>query len=123
MFVSPSGDDSNPGTAASPLKSLAAAQAKVQMLLKVGGGITVNLRAGTYYESLVLGPADSGSQGAPVTWQAYPGEEAVLSGGQKLQCEWKPVTMNNETVYSCSLQAGQTSFPSLFINGRQMQRA
>ena len=68
LFVSPTGADTNVGSQAAPLKTLGAAKTHVSALLKAGpGAVTVNLRAGTYYEMLLLGPADSGRPGAPVT--------------------------------------------------------
>ena len=41
---------------------------------------TVWLRGGTYYqgETLVFGPRDGGTEAAPVTYAAYPGETPVV---------------------------------------------
>lgn len=127
VFVSPtSGSDSGAGTEASPLRTLAAAQVRVRALLKQSSGaVTVNLRAGTYYSSLVLGPADSGTPAAPVTWQAFEGEQAIISGGQRLRCEWHSVSLGHSvSAYSCVLPTGtHRPFQSLFVDGRRLQRA
>lgn len=59
------GSDSNDGTQASPFKTLNRAQQSV------GAGVrTVMVAPGTYYESLVFTPRDSGTSTQPVTWQA-----------------------------------------------------
>ena len=46
----------------------------------------IYLRGGDYLlsEPLVLTPADSGTDGAPMIWSAYEDEHPVLSGGQRL---------------------------------------
>ena len=124
VFVSPTGSDTAAGTQAAPLRTLKAAQAKVAALLGDPGPVTVHLRAGTYYEPLVIGPRDSGRPGAPVTWQAFGSEKAVISGGKRLACSWRTVTLNNATVHSCALRATDPrGFESLFVNGRRLQRA
>ena len=127
IFVSPTGADTNAGTQAAPLKTLGAAKAHVGALLKAGpGAVTVNLRAGTYYEMLLLGPADSGRPGAPVVWQAFAGEKAVISGGKRLTCtsRWTK-SPSNPQAYSCELPAAQVHppFTAMFLNGARLQRA
>ena len=44
--------------------------------------VTVQLRGGTYRmtETFQLRPEDSGTEAAPITWEAYPGEKPVLYG-------------------------------------------
>jgi len=121
IFVSPTGSDSNAGTLAAPLRTLAAAAARVRGSTQ--RPISVVLRAGTYYESLVLGPADSGASASKrVTWRSYTekNETAVLSGGSKISCDWKK---GAGAAWSCALPAGHPSFTSLFVNGVRAQRA
>src|SRR3990172_10321444 len=62
-FVSPSGRDSNPGTLASPWKTIKYAVTKLSL------GDVLNLRGGTYYESSITITAD-GTATAPITIQA-----------------------------------------------------
>jgi hypothetical protein len=93
LHVSPAGDDGNPGTRESPLRSLAAAQKAVRSLrARATATVTVLLHAGTYYlpETLVFAADDSGAEKAPVVFAAAPGEEAVLSGGRRLELTWEP---------------------------------
>jgi len=82
IYVSPIGRDSNSGAKARPLASLAAAQ-RLARSRKSAGAVTVWLRGGTYYlpETLVFTPEDSGTEKAPVTDAAFPGEDPVISGG------------------------------------------
>jgi hypothetical protein len=75
-FVSLSGNDSNPGTLDSPWRTVTKAGSSAQE------GDTICFRAGTWNER--LRPANSGREGAPITFMAYPGEEgmAILDLGQ-----------------------------------------
>ena len=87
IFVSAAGDDQNPGTISSPLKTFEAAQSAVRELKKHNPGtIFVCFRAGTYYLSntIVFTPEDSGEAGAPIIYAPYPGEHVLLSGGARL---------------------------------------
>ena len=93
LHVSPAGADANPGTKELPLHSLAAARKAVRSL-KAGaaGPVTVLLHGGTYYlpETLVFTAEDSGTEKAPVVYAAAPGEEVVVSGGERLELTWEP---------------------------------
>jgi hypothetical protein len=73
LYVSPSGNDSNPGTVARPLKTIqhAANLAKP--------GTTVYIAGGIYCERLRI--TSGGSQeGGFVTFRSQPGERAILDG-------------------------------------------
>jgi hypothetical protein len=72
-YVAENGKDSNPGTINSPWKSVQYAANRVQ------AGDTVNIRSGTYAESVTLKSSGSASQGY-ITFQSYPGETAKISG-------------------------------------------
>ena len=153
VFVSPSGDDGNAGTQAAPLRTLGAAKMTVRAKLaamrsKAAANnananananaaktnnpvepVTVTLRGGTYRETLLLGPEDSGALGgaAPVTWRAFVGEVPVISGAEQLQCAWAPTVVNgNVSAWSCVLPEGSAAPPvlsALFVGGARMQRA
>lgn len=81
-FVSPSGDDTNPGTFTSPFRTLGRA---VRFL---GPGDTCYLRAGTYREQVRL--TRSGLPGLPILITSWPGERAVLSGTLPVTGPWEP---------------------------------
>jgi len=87
-FVSPAGDDANPGTLERPFATLPRAQRAAGQ--KHGD---VFLRGGVYYLSapLVFTSADSGTKETPVVFQNYRGEKPVISGGVRLdQLDWQP---------------------------------
>ncbi|NQU43755.1 right-handed parallel beta-helix repeat-containing protein [bacterium] len=100
IFVSPKGKDSWSGALAKPeadgsdgpLASLAAARnaARESRRKNPGEAVEIQLREGMWRleETLVLGPEDSGSREAPVTWRNSPGEKAVLSGARIVK-GWK----------------------------------
>ena len=92
FHVASKGDDANPGTLAKPFATLPRAQ---QAARKLAGRepVTVLVREGTYYlpETLIFSAEDSGTKAAPVVYQAYPKEQAVISGGIRLtNLKWEP---------------------------------
>src|SRR5256886_17705503 len=78
VVVSPTGDDSAPGTAARPVRTLAHAR---DLARAAAAPVTVSLTDGTYRMSapLVLGSRDS-----DVIWTAAPGAHPVVSGGVRV---------------------------------------
>jgi parallel beta-helix repeat protein len=100
FFVAPGGNDHWSGKLAAPnaqrndgpFASLTRAREAVRALKARGvhRPITVLIRGGTYYlqEVFQLGPQDSGSEGAPVIYAAYPGEKPVISAGLPLR-NWR----------------------------------
>jgi hypothetical protein len=127
FYVSPSGNDSDPGTSDRPFATLDRAKNAVCAfkIHKTEMEVTVFIREGTYYleEPLVFAPEDSGSKEHPVTYVSYPGEKPVISGGRRLECIWRPY---RDGIMMCELseirKAGIT-FDQLFINGKRQVRA
>jgi len=122
FFISPDGDDANPGTKlkpfATPLRARDAARRAKQPAAEP---ITIHLRGGTYYldEPLVFAADDSASRNAPLAFVAWKKEEPVFSGGLKLKLEWK-------SFRGRILQAEVTpglAFAQLFVNGRRQHLA
>jgi hypothetical protein len=73
-YVSPDGDDSNPGTEAAPLASLQ--PVAMNGAQEAGPGDTVYVRAGTYYPREKARFARvSGTADAPLTITRYPGDD------------------------------------------------
>lgn len=85
---------------------------------------TVSLRAGTYAlkRAFQLDEQDSGSDAAPVTYQAYRGEKVTLSGGRSIS-GWQRGRGQIYTVQLPEVQAGRWNFNALFVNGRRATRA
>lgn len=87
FYVSPEGNDANPGTKLLPFRTMAKAQEAVRgMNDNMTGDIIVYLREGTYklQSAWNLTEEDSGSNGYVVSWSAYPGEHPVISGGRQI---------------------------------------
>ncbi len=70
--VANGGDDSNPGTLAEPFATIQHAATQIQP------GYTVYIREGVYRETVT--PPQSGAAGYPITFEAYNGEEVIISG-------------------------------------------
>jgi hypothetical protein len=79
-YVATNGSDNNPGTLSAPWRSLAKAAATLN------AGDIAYFRAGVYAGTVTLNR--SGNAGAPITYQSYPGETAIIDGN-----------MNGITVY------------------------
>ncbi len=94
LYVSLDGNDSNDGSEAKPFATLEKARDTIRAMKASGGlpegGVTVYLRGGTYYldSGLELTTEDSGTEEAPITYTAYPGEEVTLSGEVALDKSW-----------------------------------
>ncbi|MFE9451861.1 ricin-type beta-trefoil lectin domain protein [Streptomyces sp. NPDC006739] len=121
LYVSPNGS----GTACSVSQPCSVAQAKssVETLNSgMSGDIVVQLSGGTYRMSapLVLGAADSGSNGHSVIWQAAPGQSPVLSGGQQVT-GWSPYDQA-ANIYAAAIPAG-TDSRQLYVDGALAPRA
>ncbi len=116
FFVSPGGDDAQPGSLLKPFATLQRAQ---QALRPLAGRetVTVHLRGGVHYlpETLVFTAVDSGTADHPVTFASHPGETAVISGGQKLQLTWEPF---RDGLWKASVPTGLVT-DQLFVNGER----
>ena len=87
-FISVEGKDSNAGFVEAPFASLEKALEEAR---KESGEVTLFLREGTYrlQKTIVLTTAD-GNRSKTLNIRSYPGEKVVISGGQKLDLDWKP---------------------------------
>ena len=73
FYVSTTGSDSNPGTLSSPWRTIQHASNSVQ------AGDTAYVRAGVYNESFNI-PVSGSALAGPITFQTYPGENAIIHG-------------------------------------------
>lgn len=95
LWVSPSGNDSNPGTEEEPLASVHMALRKARELRRlndpsVKDGVKIYVQDGTYYfhEPLLVRPEDAGTAESPTVILADEGANPVFSGGVKVE-GWK----------------------------------
>ncbi|MEI6604594.1 MAG: Ig-like domain-containing protein [Verrucomicrobiota bacterium] len=110
-YVSPLGNDSNPGSLAAPFATIQKATNTVV------AGDTCYIRGGTYHEAVVkynlTGTADK-----PITFVNYGGEEVILDGTQPItdlgSSGW---TQHSGSIYRCTLTSNVWQ---LFVNGEQM---
>ncbi|MCX7048562.1 MAG: right-handed parallel beta-helix repeat-containing protein, partial [Candidatus Sumerlaeota bacterium] len=123
IHVSPTGADPNPGTKEQPLQTFAAAQKAARAIKKKSANesVTVLFHAGTYYlpETIVFTPEDSGTDKAPVIYAAAPGEQAVISGGMKVDLKWDT---HRDGIMKAQVPAGFSS-DQLFVNGERQHMA
>jgi hypothetical protein len=141
LYISPKGNDSNPGTKKLPLKSLEGARQRLRTERKknLNGAASVLIEDGTYYleKPVYFSAEDAGSEEFAVSYMAAPGAKPVFTGSKKLT-GWKvagdmPVKKIlapgvSEKVYVADLKAaGITDFgdptelglrPELFCNGQ-----
>lgn len=126
FFVAPSGSDTNDGTRKKPFATLARAREAVRKRIAAGleSDVTVIIRQGTYElaEPLVLGPEDSGSEQYAITYAAYPGEKALISGGRRIT-GWKRREGEIWTASVAGVKERKWYFRNLFVNGRRAVRA
>jgi hypothetical protein len=86
-YVSPSGNDSNPGTSSQPWLTIRKAANTMV------AGDTVNIHAGTYDEDVQ--PVNSGKANKYITYRAFGDGDVVIDGqsGTRTDC----ITVNNES--------------------------
>jgi hypothetical protein len=105
IFVSPSGDDTNAGTLAAPVRTLQHAQTLLRAQIARGlpiEGITVWLRGGTYSlaSTIELNGLDSGSATSPVVWRAYQDEAVRITGSRFLDPAGFTTTTNDSSIWN-----------------------
>ncbi|MFZ0287561.1 MAG: Ig-like domain repeat protein [Candidatus Sulfotelmatobacter sp.] len=88
-YVSTKGSDSNPGTIGAPWLTIQHAANSVS------AGATVYVFGGVYNESVNF-PA-SGTASAPITFESYPGQTAVIDGTGVSCCTSNPPSSGNDT--------------------------
>jgi hypothetical protein len=133
LHVAPDGNDTWTGKSAAPnanrsdgpLATLEGARDAVRRLRAAGpvGPVTVRVRGGTYRMArpFVLEPQDSGTDAAPVVYEAQAGERPVFSGGRVLAG-----FRQNGPLWECEVpevKAGREYFRQLFVSGHRRPRA
>ena len=135
LYVAPDGNDAwsgrlaaaNAGKTDGPLATLERARLVVRDLKaqqpQRQTPIVVLVRGGTYRmtQPVVFEPADSGSAQAPVVYQAYEGEQPVLSGGVRIS-GWKVGEQGRWETTLDEVAKGAWSFTQLYVNDQRRLR-
>lgn len=122
VYVSPTGRDSGPGTAAHPFKTLEHARDQVRgAKSKALGDIHVRLMSGTYQltRTFSLTAEDSGREGHRIIYEAAPGAHPVISGGKQIT-GWTKADSSGR-VYKAKI--GDLDTRQLYVDGELQTRA
>ncbi len=105
LYVSKSGNDTNPGTEALPFLTIGKAASIAQ------AGTTVFIREGTYEE--LLEPTYSGTAGNPIVFRSYAGERVVITAMQALS-NW---TLDSGSIYKTTVPFTSLDQENFVLNG------
>ncbi len=135
LHVSPEGDDGWSGRFSDPvgdgtdgpLATLHGARDAIRVLRAAGEAdapIQVLVQGGHYRlkHPFTLGPEDSGTADAPITYAAADGERPVFSGGLPIS-GWREAGDGLWTAQVAGVAEGERYFRQLFVNGERRQRA
>lgn len=126
FYISPDGDDANPGTIEQPFASLD--RARLAVRAQLAGGISedvfVYLRGGVYRVTspIVFDSADSAPSGLAIHYAAYANERPVISGGRVID-GWMDQGDGTWSATIPDVAAGNWTFRELYVNGRRRTRA
>jgi hypothetical protein len=132
-YVSPAGNDANPGSIDKPFATLEKAKTAVRGSLSVvKGDVTVYLRGGMYQlkETIVFEPGDGGKDNQRVIYRNYEGEEPVISSGVRVD-GWKKLAVKPDglpeaafgNVYVADMPEGIGTFYALYDGLYRLKRA
>lgn len=112
-YIATNGSDSNPGSQSQPFQT-------IQKCASVAtAGSTCVIRAGTYHETVT--PANSGTASAPITFQAYNGEQVTINGADKVTGSW---TNDSGNIYHTTVQTNPNLLANqVFVDGVMINEA
>jgi parallel beta-helix repeat protein len=134
FYVSTTGSDAwtgrlpapNAGRTDGPFATLPRARDAVRRLKEQGlkAPLKVMVRGGEYFfdDTLVFDSRDSGDRDHVVTYEAYPGETPIFSGGRKIT-GWKVWKGKILAAPLPGAKSGEWKFRQLFLNGERQTRA
>ncbi|MET8230375.1 ricin-type beta-trefoil lectin domain protein [Micromonospora sp. NPDC005298] len=120
-YVAPDGNDANPGTLASPFRTIQRARDVVRTVnAGMTGDINVYLRGGRYPvgSTVEFGAGDSGTNGFRVSYAAYAGETPILDGGVQVT-GW---TQHSGNIWKAPLDRGN-KLRALYVNDKRASMA
>ena len=109
--VARSGDDAAAGSRTAPFRTIQQAASVMR------AGDTCLVRAGDYFETVV--PAASGTEGAPITFKAWPGEKVTIWGTDTV-AYWQPV---EGSVYRAPMAWDLGKNNQVFVDGKMANEA
>lgn len=123
IFVSPTGSDDAPGTAAAPFRTLPQAQRAARQARRQAAGrpVTVHLAAGIYrlHKTLEFGLQDSGRDGDKVVYRSQEGPGKARLLGSRVLVGWQPY---GDGIWKVRVPEG-FRFHTLYENGRRVWKA
>ncbi len=120
IYVSPSGNDQNPGTKVKPVASFIRAQLLAREISKTKSAEVVFAK-GIYYlpQTVVFNSQDSRNSETGITYRSEVEGQAVLSGGSLLDLKWQPF---ENGIFVAEVQ-GNPVIDQLYINGKRQRMA
>jgi hypothetical protein len=112
IFVSPSGNDKQAGTLASPLATLDKALANVKTAPQ--NEVHIYLRNGVYYLPKTLRITPQQIANKKLLIRAYQQEQVELNGGRKLALRWQK---SDNGIWTANVTG--ESFEQLYVNGKK----
>ena len=127
FYLSPQGNNSNPGTKEKPLADLQGALHKTReyrMSTNVSQPVEIIALEGEYFmlSPLMLKSDDSGTENSPLIFKAEDGTKAVFRGGVKLE-GFEKVNEKLWRVFVPQVAYYNSYFEQLYVNGQRAVRA
>ncbi len=120
IYVSPKGNDTNPGTKDKPVASFARAQSLARMK-SASETDTILFRSGTYYlpQKVIFTAQDSKTKGASVNYLAEEEGRVIISGGSSLELNWEK---GKKDIFIATVSE-DLNIDQLYINGIRQRMA
>ena len=121
IYVSPSGNDQNPGTPEQPVYSLSAACYLIRMLQDkntLNGTIYVEIMPGEYFmdKTLELTSLDTGTKQSPIVFRGKPNARTVFYGGKETS-QFEVIRPGLWRVFIPEVIKSGIYFEQLYVNG------
>lgn len=127
IYISPSGNDTNPGTIDKPVASLVRARDIARDFRKsaaAGQKVEVIALGGEYsmLQPLVLTPSDGGPENAPLIIRSEEGKKVIFRGGVPIT-GWETVNDKLWRAFVPQVAWYDSYFEQLYVNNRRAMRA